>query len=94
MVFFIEVPNADLNKYIHERIVPHTSFFSIESFKKISKKMMFETIFINTCGNIQMSKDDYQNLINLNTKENSFTFTKSKNHSNILLNLKVIKREK
>ena len=93
-LFFIEVPNADIKKFIHERIVPHTSFFSIESFQKISKKMMFETIFLNTCGNVQMSNNDYQNLENLNMKENKYTFIKSKNHNNILLNVKIIEREK
>jgi len=74
-VFFCEVPNADLSLYPNagEMVVPHLSFFSIESFKKFFGKTKMSLSFINACGNNQYDKNASEQIKELNEK-GSFIF--------------------
>ena len=60
---FIEVPNADLNKfkyanenYANENMEPHLCFFSKQSLIYLAKKYNFKILYINTFGESQKSK--------------------------------------
>jgi len=66
-LFFCEVPNANLLRYPNagEMIVPHLSFFSIDSIKSFLRDFSLEIKFINTCGDFQSRKDHKKQLANL-----------------------------
>ncbi len=73
--FFCEVPNANIVEYPNsgERVVPHLSFFSIDSLKNFLSKSGFNMTFINTCGDSQFDKD-HKLEIELLKKNGNFIF--------------------
>jgi len=69
-IFFCEVPNANLELYPNagERVVPHLSFFSIDSLKVLIESFEMNIQFINACGNEQLEKDTRKKIEELNEK--------------------------
>jgi SAM-dependent methyltransferase len=69
-VFFCEVPNADLSLYPNagEMVVPHLSFFSIESLKEFISKTKMSLSFINACGDKQHDKNASEQIKELDEK--------------------------
>jgi len=69
-IFFCEVPNANLELYPNagERVVPHLSFFSIESLKVLLQNFEMNIEFINACGNKQLEKNTSQKIEELDKK--------------------------
>jgi SAM-dependent methyltransferase len=59
-IFFCEIPNADLIKYPNsgEMVVPHLSFFSMDSLKNFITNSKMELKFIGTCGMSQFKKNE------------------------------------
>ena len=86
--FFCEVPNADLLKFPNagERVVPHLTFFSILSLKKILKRNNFDISFIETCGNLQRDKDA-GSIIEEYERIGMFRFKEDQRNSKILRNI-------
>lgn len=86
--FFCEVPNAELLKYPNagERVVPHLTFFSILSLKKILIRNNFDLNFIKTCGNLQRDKDA-GSIIEEYEKKGMFRFKEDQHNSKILRNI-------
>ncbi len=87
-IFFCEVPNANLELYPNagERVVPHLSFFSIESLKVLLQSFEMNIEFINACGNKQLEKDTSQKIEELD-KKGYFVFDMD-HKNNILRNRK------
>lgn len=58
-IFFCEVPNANLTKYPNagEMVVPHLSFFSLDSVRYFIKNSNLDLLFIDACGVSQFSKN-------------------------------------
>jgi hypothetical protein len=65
-VIVIEVPHCDLR--IHADIrgndTPHTLFFSKQSLKLLLEKNGFEVLFIDTCGELWKTKEQYEAFMN------------------------------
>ena len=73
--FFCEVPNANLNLYPNagERVVPHLSFFSINALKGFVEKAGMKTVFIKSCGDSQLNKDQEKRIVE-GEKEGAYLF--------------------
>ena len=69
-IFFCEVPNANLDLYPNagERVVPHLSFFSIDSLRNFLDGSGMKVVFLNACGNEQLKKDTNQKIQDLDKK--------------------------
>ena len=69
-IFFCEVPNANLVIYpkAGERVVPHLSFFSIDSLKCFIENVGMNLLFINACGNSQLKKNQSEKIHELDSK--------------------------
>ena len=69
-IFFCEVPNANLELYPNagERVVPHLSFFSIESLRVMLNIFEMDIKFLNACGNNQLAKDTSQTIKDFDKK--------------------------
>ncbi len=90
-LLFIEIPNANLEKTPFEAIVPHLSFFSVESIKKLFSLHDFKTIFLETCGEKYVNKITHDKNIDQLRKSNSFEFIKS-DDDGFLINTKLEKK--
>ena len=94
---FIEVPNADLEKFknSNENMQPHLSFFTKNSLNKLLKKNNFEILFSGTFGESQFTKKNIElkNTFYLNSddiyihKESELTSIKTINKRKFLNNI-------
>lgn len=86
--FFCEVPNANLGLYPNagERVVPHLSFFSIDSLKYLLTSSNMDILFLNACGSEQLKKDTKRKIQELD-KKGCFVFDMD-HENNILRNRK------
>ena len=92
-IFFCEVPNADLIQTPFEAIVPHLSFFSINSMKEALPSNLFNIKFIKSCGEKYSNKITHDMQIEELDKKGFFNFKKSED-GNYLLNLKLLQKKK
>jgi hypothetical protein len=88
-IFFCEIPHADLIKFPNagEMVVPHLSFFSIDSIKNFVRNSNLNLKFIDCCGINQLDKHISKILEDLEIKGH-FEFDEDSNNPDILRNRK------
>ena len=61
--FLCEVPNANLIEYpdANDLVNPHLTFFTFKSIKQLLIKANFNIVFLNACGDKQLSKKPLSN---------------------------------
>jgi len=87
-VFFCEVPNANIGLFPNagERVVPHLTFFSINSLKCFIERTKLKLLFLNACGKKQINKNQEKRIKEL--EENGFFEFEMDTENKILRNKK------
>lgn len=86
-LFFCEIPHADLIKYPNsgEMVVPHLSFFSMNSVRHFIKNSEMNLKFLETYGISQFNKDEEKRIDELK-KIGHFIFDEDSDNQDILRN--------